>query len=771
MTTAERTYPEPGRREPAWSPRPEIRPEPPAPAALLGLQTPAALLDENTARRDIDALLRTLRGGGNGNGSRLDVGTAIATYRDLLQMAGKPPAQVWPYGFWHTYTAYRFRDDTARMVLETDGLDQRLGAHGLTPSPAARLTGLLLAGRDLLHGYDALLAMFWRERGYMQTLLRLAAAGPYQQRVAHLVDSWAIHCPPARGADVAAGVSYARFRRRRFDAFLEHHLQLLPSDLQQAWLTQVQRLPREQRDRFVQQLSICSFQEPGRHSERQIGLAADQCHVGLVLGGRYYLLPSEPSSPQALLSSVRRLLHGKRGDGDDLGGLAAVSRDARADLVARLNPGLRTGLALLQRAPLLIAADGGSGARLAQLRDGARATGDQPLTIRDSGRALLFDAAPAYFDPAWAATIANLYTEEALSWITYLESGPQQRAEAPIPLRPVALPWQPLEKQWLRQAPRPAADIAVENSGVQWRALEALRRLMGRRRDLRSLDTLGLFLLYRAAFGAAYEPARDVHASLAALQADPRTRVAATTALAALQPNREASLLVPLETPGRVPQRRMTPLLLTMPLDEWDFVAEHQHVVGALQRYATADRDGRHPYQRFDDRQRAYLRHIAGFTTALQTTRAALAGVTSARAGENPLPPGWLIRHADIVADSGAAQRLREARELVIALGPQPAGGSVRRFLPPRDQSPHLQLIWGLCGGAAAPLHLTLRDARPHVTALQQVGHGDLAERIADDLLTQFSVGFNSFVRDLHRIVTASRESYSDRDRIHSPAE
>ena len=766
MTTANRAYPESLRPDAAWNLRPDAQPAPAAPATLLGLQPGVTALDENIARRDIDALLRTLRGGRDNGGSGLDAATAIATYRDLLKMAGKAPAQTWPYGFWHTYTAYRYRDDTARMALVTDGLDQQLAAHKLTPSPAARLTGLLLAGSDLLQSYDSLLAMFWRERGYMQALLRLAAAGPYRQRVAHLAENWAAQCPPARRAD-AAGVPYARFRRRHFDAFLESHLQLLPSDLQKAWLAQVQHLPLAQRDHFVRQLSICSYQEPGRHSERQIGLAPDQCHVGLVLGGSYYLLPAETPAPRALFSAVRRLLHGDNGDGDALAGLATVRRDARAELTARFNPGLRHGLALLQRAPLLIAADAGDGETVARQRDGARGSGDQPLTIRDTGRSLLFDAAPAYFDPAWAATIANLFTEEALSWITYLESAPQPPAEAPIPLRPVTFPWQPFEKRWVRQAPRPHSDCAVENDGVQWRALAALRRLLQRRPDLAALDSLGLLLLYRAAFGAAYEPARDVHATLAALQANPHSRDAASAALAGLQPPREAALLVPVETPGRLAQRRLTPLLLHMPLDRWDFLGEHNHVLTALQRYGGADRDGRHIYQRFDQRQREYLRHIAGFAAALQTTRDALSGAAAVHGAENALPPGWQIRHGDIVADGGAARRLQQAREMIVALGPQAAGGSVRRFLPPRDQSPHLQLIWGICGGDEGPFHLTLRDARPHVAALQQAGHGDLAEHMAHDLLSQFIAGFNSFVRDLHRIVTASRESYSDRDRIH----
>ena len=78
------------------------------------------------------------------------------------------------------HAAYAASSNTARMTLATDGFDQGLSAHGRTPTPAVRLTGLLLAAHDLLRDYDDLLATRWREHAYLQALLRLAAGFRHQ---------------------------------------------------------------------------------------------------------------------------------------------------------------------------------------------------------------------------------------------------------------------------------------------------------------------------------------------------------------------------------------------------------------------------------------------------------------------------------------------------------------------------------------------------------------------------------------------------------------
>ena len=56
-------------------------------------------------------------------------------------------------------------------------------------------------------------------------------------------------------------------------------------------------------------------------------------------------------------------------------------------------------------------------------------------------------------------------------------------------------------------------------------------------------------------------------------------------------------------------------------------------------------------------------------------------------------------------------------------------------------------------------MRISLRDFRPHVGLLVAAGHSDLATHIAQDYLDAYARGLNDFIRDLRRIVSASRET------------
>ena len=60
---------------------------------------------------------------------------------------------------------------------------------------------------------------------------------------------------------------------------------------------------------------------------------------------------------------------------------------------------------------------------------------------------------------------------------------------------------------------------------------------------------------------------------------------------------------------------------------------------------------------------------------------------------------------------------------------------------------------------ATGIMHVSLRDFRPHVAALDQIGRQDLSKLITQDYLDVFANGMNAFIRDLWRITQASRET------------
>jgi hypothetical protein len=56
-------------------------------------------------------------------------------------------------------------------------------------------------------------------------------------------------------------------------------------------------------------------------------------------------------------------------------------------------------------------------------------------------------------------------------------------------------------------------------------------------------------------------------------------------------------------------------------------------------------------------------------------------------------------------------------------------------------------------------MRVTLRDFRPHVALLESAGQGKLAKRLADDYLSAYVRGLNTYVQELRRMTMSSRET------------
>ena len=76
-----------------------------------------------------------------------------------------------------------------------------------------------------------------------------------------------------------------------------------------------------------------------------------------------------------------------------------------------------------------------------------------------------------------------------------------------------------------------------------------------------------------------------------------------------------------------------------------------------------------------------------------------------------------------------------------------------------KDDNDQKALAWGILTDKDEIMRITLRDFRPHVAALAAIGESALADAVAQDYLDQYALGINQFVRDLHRITVASRET------------
>jgi hypothetical protein len=64
--------------------------------------------------------------------------------------------------------------------------------------------------------------------------------------------------------------------------------------------------------------------------------------------------------------------------------------------------------------------------------------------------------------------------------------------------------------------------------------------------------------------------------------------------------------------------------------------------------------------------------------------------------------------------------------------------------------------VWGIITDDKETMHLSLRDFRPYIEALHQLGRRDLAEMVVQDYLAAFTIGFNQFVGFLLDILNAN---------------
>jgi hypothetical protein len=84
---------------------------------------------------------------------------------------------------------------------------------------------------------------------------------------------------------------------------------------------------------------------------------------------------------------------------------------------------------------------------------------------------------------------------------------------------------------------------------------------------------------------------------------------------------------------------------------------------------------------------------------------------------------------------------------------------TLSRFITGKDDSDKIDLAWGILTDLNGTIVITLRDFRPHVTALIAAGHKRLATDITQHYLDSYMQGLNSYINDLHRITRRSRET------------
>lgn len=693
----------------------------------------------------------------------------IWAYQNLLKLAGKNPDDAFPEGTWQFYVDYALRNDTARHANETHGFDTILHQHGIRLKPVDRLSAWVMTAIYCLHQYPMLLENEWRERVHTFALRQITRDEPNAAHYAALYRRWEQQRQYDRGSNADEAETYPMYRRRQFDQFMQQATADLRDDLRREWSKQIGEAERNDFPNYLRQMSILATLEPGAYGETRRPIALQQACIAVIRQGHYYLLPvcapnsDQPADVESVREQIAALLRSTPNrPGEGLAALAHVKRGSLHGLRSKLSANVIKDLDALRNAPILINTDVRPRREtLSDLRQAERGIGDHALTLFDTGETIVFDQSHIFFDGAWGAALAEILTNEALSWAVYLDtlSDARPQDERPVPL-PLAL--QPADRKLIAQAARVTAEVGAESAAIDVKAMLSLRRLFKLRSDLLQLTVNDLLILYRAIHAAMYQPDPRLAADLQRLARKGPERHAAQAALEAIDQSRKTNpaILIPVDASVQNPRDRVYPLCFEVPLQELDLLALHEKVKVALAEYIESGEDA---YEEFDELQRTYLATLAGFGVVLAKAKeVAAAGATSSVGSIKLLAhvPFALQRLLNTIPNRfDTLNDLIKGREIFSNIGAVAAGSTLTRFMTAKDDNDKKTLAWAVLTDSDGVMRITLRDFRPHVALFEAIGRRDMAARIAQDYLDAYTRGLNEYIHDLRQITLTSNDT------------
>jgi hypothetical protein len=202
---------------------------------------------------------------------------------------------------------------------------------------------------------------------------------------------------------------------------------------------------------------------------------------------------------------------------------------------------------------------------------------------------------------------------------------------------------------------------------------------------------------------------------------------------------------------------------MEVPLVELDLLGLHGRVMRALDAYERAAGDRSAQYIEFDQAQRTYLATLAGFGTILGKLKEIAIQGESASVGAIKmlahLPPALQHLLDRVPKRFEMLNNMLKGCEIFSNVGAVVPNSTLSRFVTAKDDNEQKQIVWGILTDAGGVMHISLRDFRPHVAELQALHRSDLARHITQDYLDSYADGFNQYIRELHRIASASRET------------
>ncbi len=728
-------------------------------------------VSQKTVKRDVNLLFK-------GVAQTLDAavyGTFFAGpaaviwgYQQLLRLSGKKPEDAFPEGVWQFYVEYAMREDTARHTNETHGFDTRLKENQIVLNQIDRMSAWVMAAVQIIHQYDALLTNEWRERVCTSTLVEMTQEQPDADIYASLYRQWEKQRPYGRGADAEPDETYPKYRRRLFDQFLFEATIPLDADLKKAWLTRLRQAETEDLLEYRRQMSILAYLDPGTYGETRIPISLENAQIGVIKEGNYYLIPvcvlgtNQAVDLATVRAAVTALLAVESNQSSPLIPFAQIKRAAWPELRKKLSDSFVSALDKLRTTPILLNFDSPSDlSLLSEVRQAERGVGDHALTLFNTGTSMIFDLSHIFFDGAWGSALSEIMTQEAQYWASQFNPLTDTDPTQPNQVSVLTYNTTSADLTLQQEIPCVTPEVSAQSERIDFLAISKLRRSFKKRNDLLQVTVNDLLILYRAVHAVTYQPDPTLITELEMLSQakDLQIQEAASTTLATLEESQKLNhtIAIPVDGSWRSPRERLYPVTVDVPLVDLDLLNLHQQTMEALTAYEQGQ-----DTSEFKELQAHYLATLAGFGLVLSKAKEHASMGQSFSVGTIKLlahMPMSLQKMLEKVPDNfDMLNDIIRGREVFSNVGLVAPNSTLTRFISAKDDTDKKTLVWGVLTDADGIMRLTLRDFRPHVAQLMQVGYKNLAARLTHHYLDVYTQGLNSFVSDLYAITKGSNK-------------
>ncbi len=688
----------------------------------------------------------------------------LSAYQMILKLTGKDLDQSFPEGTWQFYVEFGVREDSGRHACETIGFQEAIHQENIRLESADELASWLHASAWLLDHYTDLLTNEWLER----VKLRLMTSFLGDKR---LTERWLKSRPygvPGRLVEI----DFIKHRQQVFKEFCHSELskvdERLRHEVEAAWEDKKAIMERaNELAAYHRQLSILAALTPGDHSDSRSSLTTDQLKIAVIAGGRYYpvaLVP--PLSPERARLVAAAILRHKPETAPGMLDRALCSsyRREQAGLRKLLSSEAQAELETLRLAPIILNWDSSkSDQPLADIRAARRGIGDHALTIFRCSRSTVFDLSHIFFDGPWGMAVVEILTSQAIQTARNLGTTPKNEQGAGVPTINYLRLDLPAAVKTRTGKVQLAPEVSAETTLVKLATMQQVRRSLQARNDQLNLTINDILILYRSIFGPNYRPSAGLMQELGAVQSseDASIRQAVQLAWKALEAAREANpaILIPMNASSVSPRERIFPTTFRNPFNE--LLAQHRKTLETLKAVeplrGTDRAESSNEFIKAQQLRLEYLATLVAFGQVMARYKDVSMRGESVSTATIKLLAGLpaavqrmldsLPRHFDVVND------VIKGQEVFSNVGQVASTSTLVRFNTAKDDNPKKTLAWAVLTDAKGVLHLSLRDFRPHVSALINARQRGLAQRMTQEYLDAYALGLNTFVEELYHII------------------